>query len=229
MAELWPRAVVFDLDGTLIDSVGDIADALNVALDRARLAPFSQAEVRLMVGGGARVLIERALSARDAATNTVLAQSLHADFMEVYGAGSVARTVVYDHGRELLAELSRLGIRRAICTNKPQQITEAVLARLELQTSFEAVIGASDDLPKKPHPAMLRAALAPLEVAPEYAVMIGDSSADVGAARAAGIPVIAVSFGYTRIPVRELGADFVIDSLADVLPALRHLTVRHID
>lgn len=229
MAELWPRAVVFDLDGTLIDSAGDIADALNVALDRARLATFSEAEVRLMVGGGARVLIERALAARDAATDTALAQSLHADFMEVYGAGSVARTNVYNHGRELLAELGRLGIRRAICTNKPQQITEAVLAKLELQTSFEAVIGASEELPRKPHPAMLRAALAPLDVAPEQAVMIGDSSADVGAARAAGIPVIAVSFGYTRIPVRELGADVVIDSLADVLPALRHLTVRHID
>lgn len=227
MAELWPRAVVFDLDGTLIDSAGDIADALNAALDRARLAPFSEADVRLMVGGGARVLIERALAARDAATDTALAQRLHTDFMDVYGGGSVARTVVYEHGRELLAELSHLGIQRAICTNKPQGITDDVLTKLELQASFEAIVGASEALPKKPHPAMLRAALASLGVAPEHAVMVGDSSADVGAARAAGIPVIAVSFGYTRVPVRELGADFVIDSLADALPAVRRLTIRH--
>jgi len=227
VAELWPQAVVFDLDGTLIDSAGDIADALNAALERSRLAPFSEAEVRLMVGGGARVLIERALAVRDA--DAELAERLHADFLEVYRTAAVSRTVIYEHGQQLLAELGELGIKRAICTNKPQGITEDVLGKLGLRSHFEAVIGASDSLPKKPDPAMLRAALGALGVAPRGAVMIGDSGADVVAAHAANVPVIAVSFGYTRVPPQDLGADLVIDSLADALPAIRHLTIRRAD
>src|SRR5690606_36596363 len=102
----------------------------------------------------------------------------------VYRTASVARTVVYRHGRELLAGLSGAGIKLAICTNKPAGIAEDVLAKLGLRTSFQAVVGGTDALPKKPHPAMLAAVLSKLGVAPERAVMIGDSSADVGAARA---------------------------------------------
>lgn len=223
VTEGWPRAVVFDLDGTLIDSAGDIAGALNAALEMSRLAPFSEAEVRLMVGGGARVLIERALTARAAATDSALAERLHGDFLAVYRSASVARTVVYDHGRALLGELAQRGIKRAICTNKPLAITEDVLAKLDLRTSFEAVVGATDELPKKPHPAMLHAAIGALGVEPQHCVMIGDSGADVGAARAAGVPVIAVSFGYSRVPPHALGADLLIDSLAEVVPAVRQL------
>lgn len=223
MAERWPKAVVFDLDGTLIDSAGDIADALNVALRKSGLAPFSEAEVRMMVGGGARVLIDRALTARGAPTDTALAQRLHSDFLETYRTASVARTVVYDHGRELLASLRQLGIRIAVCTNKPQAITEDVLAKLELRECFQAVVGATDALPRKPHPAMLLAALSALDANPKDALMIGDSAADVGAARAVEIFVIAVSFGYSRIPSHELGADLVIDSLSEVVGAMRLL------
>lgn len=225
MAERWPRAVVFDLDGTLIDSAGDIADALNSALARSALAPFSEAEVRLMVGGGTRVLVERALAARDAGTDSALAQRLHADFIAAYHAVSVARTAVYDHGRELLAELTGQGLRLAICTNKPQAITDEILVKLGLRGSFQSVIGGNEALPKKPHPAMLAAALEALGVRPDDCVMVGDSSADVGAARAAKMPVIAVSFGYSRTPARELGADLIIDSLADIPAALERLKI----
>ncbi len=223
MAERWPGAVVFDLDGTLIDSAGDIADALNTALRQSGLEPFSDAEVRLMVGGGARVLVERVLNVRELSGDAALAQRLYANFMEVYQTASVARTTVYDNGRELLGELRRQGIKLAICTNKPAGITEDVLAKLDLRGSFEVVVGGTDSRPKKPHPAMLLAALSALGVDPDYAVMIGDSAADVGAARAANVPVVVVSHGYSPTPANELGADLVIGSLADVPAALRQL------
>src|SRR5690606_9110428 len=144
------------------------------------LEPFSDAEVRLMVGGGARVLVERVLNVRELSGDAALAQRLYANFMEVYQTASVARTTVYDNGRELLGELRRQGIKLAICTNKPAGITEDVLAKLDLRGSFEVVVGGTDSLPKKPHPAMLLAALSALGVDPDYAVMIGDSAADVG-------------------------------------------------
>jgi phosphoglycolate phosphatase len=226
VTERWPEAVVFDLDGTLIDSVGDITDALNGALAKEGLETFSEAELRLMVGGGARVLIERALKARGLSEDAGLAQRLHASFMDIYKSASVARTTVYPHGRELLSELRRDGAKLAICTNKPQGITEDVLAKLELRQFFQAVVGATDALPRKPNPDMLLAALAALGAEPSEAVMIGDSSNDVGTARAAGVPVVAVSFGYTRTPAHELGADIVVDSLSEVIGAIRQLAAK---
>lgn len=226
VTDRWPEAVVFDLDGTLIDSVGDITDALNVALRQADLEPFSEAEVRLMVGGGSRALIDRALSARGRADDAGLAERLYNAFLEIYLTASVARTTIYDHGRTMLDELRQSSMKLAICTNKPADITESILSKLGLRTSFDAVVGGTDELPKKPHPAMLLAALSALDVAPDRAIMIGDSSADVDAARAAGLPVIAVSFGYSRISARELGADFVVDSLAEIAGAIQALKKR---
>jgi len=226
VSDRWPEAVVFDLDGTLIDSAGDIAHALNTALRQADIEPFSEAAVRLMVGGGSRALINRALEARGRADDPVLAQQLYAAFIEIYLTASVERTTIYDHGHAALDELHRRGMKLAICTNKPAAITEAILSKLGLRTSFEAVVGGTDALPLKPHPAMLLAALSRLDLAPDRAIMIGDSSADVGAARAAGLPVIVVNFGYSRIPARELGADLVVQSLADIAGAIEALGAR---
>ena len=223
MADRWPEAVVFDLDGTLIDSVGDIADALNVAMQRAGMSMFSDSEVGAMIGGGARVLIGRVLAARGIADNAALGERLHRDFIAVYQSASVARTTVFDHARELIDELGGKGIKLAICTNKPASITEDVLAKLDLRRQFQAVIGATDALAKKPDPAMLIASLDMLGVPVDRAVMIGDSIADVGAARAAGVPVVLLSHGYTRVPVHELGADAVIDTLAHVMPTIAAL------
>ncbi|MCL4767718.1 MAG: phosphoglycolate phosphatase [Hyphomicrobiaceae bacterium] len=226
MAEPWPQAVLFDLDGTLIDSAGDIADALNPVLARAGLAPFSDAEVRKMVGGGTRVLIERAMAARGTAADTELAQRLHADYMAAFRRASVARTLVHEHAGELLEQLRGQDVRLAVCTNKPQAITEDVLAKLGLGTSFQAVVGGLETRPLKPHPAMLEVALDLLGVTANQAVMVGDSGADVAAARAAGLPVVLVSFGYSRVPARELGADLVIETLAETIAAVEKLRLQ---
>lgn len=114
-----------------------------------------------------------------------------------------------------------------ICTNKPAAITARVLDELDLTRWFGAIVGETVDRPRKPHAAMLMATLEGLGVPPASAVMIGDSAADVGAAKAAGVPVIAVSFGYAAIPPRELGADLVIDHLSELPGALTALRSSH--
>jgi phosphoglycolate phosphatase len=220
VAERWPRAVIFDLDGTLIDSAGDIADALNLALEDAGLRRFSDDEVRIMVGGGARVLVRRALAAQAIEPNAELSDRLYSKLLETYRLASVARTKIYPGGRELLSGLAGQGIRLGVCTNKPAAITHDVLRKLELYDRFNAVVGGFNELPPKPDPAMMYATLRALKASAQEAVVIGDSVADVGAARAAGVPVILVSFGYRNRPASELGADLVIDSLTDAPAAL---------
>ena len=223
MAEGWPRAVIFDLDGTLIDSVGDITDALNSALTAARLRRFSDDEVRGLVGGGARVLIQRALAAQAIEPNCPLGDRLYSNLLESYRLASVARTTIYPGARQLLSDLAERGVRLGICTNKPAEITEDVLRKLELYECFQAVVGATEGLPKKPAPAMLQATLTALKVSVPEAVAIGDSIADVGAARAVGIPIVLVRSGYSAMPVEELGADAVIAALTDAPAALAKL------
>ena len=219
----WPQAVVFDLDGTLIDSAGDIADVLNACLGEAGLAPLDEATVTTMIGGGARVLVERTLARLGRRDDGVLLEQLHAGFERRYRDLGAGRSRVFPGGREVLARLHAEGTGLGICTNKPAGITLRVLEEMDLACWFGAVVGETDALPRKPAPAMLLAALDRLGAPPAAAVMIGDSAADVGTARAAGVPVVAVSFGYTTTPPHELGADLVIDRLSDLPAALSRL------
>ena len=219
----WPRAVVFDLDGTLIDSAGDIADVLNICLAKEGIAAFDEPTVVTMIGGGARVLVERALVQLGRRNDEVLLERLNRGFTERYEALGAGRSKPFPGAVELLAKLADEGVAMGICTNKPAAITARVLDELDLTRWFGTVIGETPHLPRKPAPDMVLATLAGLGSTPAEAVMIGDSGADIGAAKAAGVKTIAVSFGYTTTPVRELGADIVIDHFDDAPAAIARL------
>jgi phosphoglycolate phosphatase len=212
----WPEAVVFDLDGTLIDSAADIGAALNGALARRKLPPFPLARIKEMIGGGVPKLVERALLAHG--VSRIGLMPLAIDFLRLYREDLTSRTTLFAGGLSLLERLKSEGRKLAICTNKQQDLTIEALAQLGMAHFFSAVIGERIGRARKPDPEPLRNVLSALGVAPERAIMVGDSAADVGCARAAGVACVAVAHGYSKIPARELGADIVIEKLAD-LPA----------
>lgn len=210
----WPQAIVFDLDGTLIDSAPDIAHALNAATGTRGLAPFRLEEVKEMIGGGVPQLVERALVARGFPRSELM--PLVDDFLVLYRENLTTRTVVYDGARELLERLHGEGRRLGVCTNKNHELTLAILDQLDLAKYFGAVIGEREGKARKPDAAPLLETLAGLGAAPEDALMAGDSEADVACARNAKIPVVVVSFGYSKVAPDALGADAVIDALSDL-------------
>lgn len=212
---------MFDLDGTLVDTVPDIAVALNAALADVNLPSVTAAQVRLWVGNGARRLCGRAISRdmTDAADNVVAACLLER-FLERYAERICVSTRIYDGVVECLAELRARGLALACITNKPERHTRVLLDELQLARSFDAVVG-GDTLPeKKPHPAPLHHVMSTLGISSGLSLMVGDSATDVAAARAAAVRCVCVSYGYNHgEDVRALGADAVLDSLRE-LPQL---------
>lgn len=193
-------SVIFDLDGTLIDSLPDIHAAVNRLLASEGQAPMGRAEVQSYVGDGAPVLIRRVMAARGMAMarHGELAARMVAD----YTARSSEETTVYPHVDEVLAALKADGCRLGICTNKPESATRAVLAELGLSGFFEVIV-AGDTLPeRKPDPTPLLHAARLLGHA--RAVFVGDSEVDARTAEAAALPFILFSEGYLRVPRHEI-------------------------
>ncbi|MGL4280531.1 MAG: phosphoglycolate phosphatase [Albidovulum sp.] len=193
-------AVIFDLDGTLIDSLPDIHAAVNRLLASEGQAPMVRAEVQSYVGDGAPVLIRRVMAARgmEMARHGELAARMVAD----YTARSCEETTVYPHVAEVLAALKAEGCRLGICTNKPESATRAVLAELGLAGFFQVIV-AGDTLPeRKPDPTPLLHAARQLGAA--HAVFVGDSEVDARTAEAAALPFILFSEGYLRVPRHEI-------------------------
>jgi phosphoglycolate phosphatase len=208
----WPEAILFDLDGTLIDSVGDIHAALNKVMAADGHAPFAIDEVRSFIGNGIAMLTRRAYAARNVTLDDATLRLKTDAVATLYDAQQSALTTLMPGAREMLARYRDAGTRLAIVTNKLQASTEAVLAHFDLTGFFDAVIG-DRDLPRKPAPDMLLAALAAFGVRPGRAVMVGDSPADIGAAKAARVPSLVLAGGYSTTPVEALGAGAVIASL----------------
>jgi phosphoglycolate phosphatase len=213
-------AILFDLDGTLVDSAPDLAAATDHVLASYGRPPVGLAAVRHMVGDGARALVERGFAATGAPLPADQVHLAVRRFLDHYGGNLSAHTRPFDGVAEVLERLRTAGATLAVCTNKVEGLSRAILRDLRLDGFFADVVGGDTLAVKKPHAGHLTGTLGRLGLAGRPAAMVGDSANDVLAARAAGLPVVAVSFGYTRIPAADLGADRVIDRFADLPAAL---------
>lgn len=214
-----PAAIVFDLDGTLIDSAPDVRAALNRLLAEEGRPQLSLPQVQELVGEGAIPLIQRAWAATGAATTDDDAPILVERYLAHYRAHPADHTVVYNGVVDELRRLSEAGIKLGICTNKPHQMTLLALQVLGLDQWFSAVLGG--DFPRrKPDGEHIHATLRLMGADHMNAVMVGDSITDVKAGHNAGLKVIAVTYGYRRMPAEDLGADYLIDHFAQLPQAL---------
>jgi phosphoglycolate phosphatase len=216
----FPETVVFDLDGTLVDTAPDLTAALNAVMAREGRPLVPLDDVRHMVGRGARVLIERAMASTGQPWDAATIDDLVAHFIDYYDGNIAATSRAFDDAEAVCRRLSAQGRKLGVCTNKPERLSLKLLDELKLRDLFPVVLGADSRPYRKPDPRHLLDTISALGGRPESAVMIGDSDTDVNTARAAAIPVIAVSFGYTETPVRELWADLVIDHFAELEAAL---------
>jgi phosphoglycolate phosphatase len=218
--------LIFDLDGTLVHSAPDMAHSLNHTLARYGAGPLTMETVSGLVGNGIAKLVERGFQASGSGLEKSEMEEAIRTFEAHYGENAVVDTALYPGAKSVLEALLADGMTLAICTNKTEPIAEDILAKLHIAHCFEAVLGGHAKWPRKPDPAPLLQAVNKSGGAPGRALMIGDSKIDLDAARAAGIPVILTSFGYSQVPVDQLGPDAVIDSLKELPQALASLRVR---
>jgi phosphoglycolate phosphatase len=212
------RIVVFDLDGTLVDTAPDLISALNHVLDSEGLPPVPAQSARTMIGAGARKLIERGLDIEGRAMSVADIDRLTRDFIDYYAAHIADASRPFDGLEAALDELQAQGYRFAVCTNKLEWLSKRLLDALGLSPRFSAICGADTFGVAKPDPAILQQTVARAGATLSGAIMVGDAGPDVGVARRAGIPVIGVEFGYTDVPIAELGPDRLIGHFSD-LPA----------
>ena len=211
----WPATIVFDLDGTLVDSAPDLTAALNAALADAGRPPVAAATVRHLVGHGARALIERGLALSGGGGEGDVDRALPV-FLDHYAAHVADGSRPYPGAATALDRCSARGSTLAICTNKPVALSLALIAALGWTARFAANVGGDSLSVRKPDPAHLLATIAAAGGDPATSVFVGDTAVDVATARAAGVPVIACAFGFADRPAAELRADAVIDRF-DVL------------
>src|SRR5438128_6838962 len=213
--------VVFDLDGTLVDTAPDLINALNFVLRREGLPAVPLQSARNMIGAGARRLIERGLELDGRRVGPDDITRLTNDFIDHYAAHIADESRPFEGLEDALDELLAGGFRLAVCTNKLEWLSKLLLDQLGLSSRFSAICGADTFGVSKPGPAILRQTVARAGGHASGAIMVGDAGPDVGVARRAGVPVIGVSFGYTDVPIAELKPDRLIHHMRD-LPAAAH-------
>ena len=205
MAMLAPT-IVYDLDGTLADTAEDLVATLNWLLGREGLAPLKVESAGSLVGAGARALIKRGFAASGKTLDPQALEALFADFLAHYNAHIADRTRLYPGVDKALAAFARAGWRQAVCTNKIESSAKLLIAKLGIAERFAFICGQDTFGVGKPDAKPLLKTIAASGGASERAIMVGDSGTDIMTARAAGVPVIAVDFGYADVPVAELGA-----------------------
>jgi phosphoglycolate phosphatase len=213
--------LVFDLDGTLVDSVPDLRAALNKMLRERGCPPVSPSEVKRMVGDGAPALVARALAASGA--DAAGAGEALTRFLEIYEANAVQLSRPYPDVRETLTALRLRGYRAAICTNKPQRATMAVIEGLGFLPLFDGIAGGDRFSVKKPDPGHLLGLIGELGGSVTTTAMIGDNENDAAVAHAVGVPLVLMLYGYARVAPESLAADALLDHFADLPAALERI------
>ena len=216
-------AIIFDLDGTLVDTARDLTQALNAVLVQAGRTPVPPERVRHTVGAGARGMVERGFAETGPALAAAEIEGWTEAFLRHYRAHLSDLSRPFPGVPETLAALAAENAAMAVCTNKSVEASRHLLRDLELDRFFGAVLGGDSLAVRKPDPEHLAAAIRAVGGEARHAVMVGDSDIDVAAAHGLGVPVIAVAYGYTQIPAAELGADAVIERFAELPAAIAAL------
>lgn len=217
------RAVLFDLDGTLVDSAPDLTTAVDAMLMQLGRPSAGEAKVREWVGNGAQRLVKRALTnGMDAEPPAELFDDAYPRFLDYYTKHLTDRSCLYPGVAEALADMRRMKLALAVVTNKPERYIAPLLNVLGVREDFAVLIG-GDTLPqKKPHPAPLLTAARELGVEPAQTLMVGDSRNDVLAARSAGMPVVCVPYGYNHgEDIRLTAPDAVVEDLRELTSLLK--------
>lgn len=219
-----PRpTVAFDLDGTLVDTAPDLIGALNYLLGKAGLEPVSIADARVLVGRGARVMIERGFIMRGVTLPGSEVDRNFDGFLEFYDKHIADHSRPFPGAKEALDAIAEKGARLVVCTNKPEKLSVKLLELLGLARRFDLIAGADTFPMKKPHPGHLIRTVETAGGDMQKALLVGDSNVDIATARAAGVPVVALSHGYSDVPAAELNADRLVDHFRDVPAAVASL------
>lgn len=208
--------IVFDLDGTLIDTAPDLIDTLNVIFAREGLPPVPYEAARNAIGGGAKAMIARGLEAEGRAPSAQKLEQMFADFIAYYSDHVADRSKPFPGLIDALDMLSARGCRFAVCTNKLERLSVLLLDKLGLMDRFVTICGQDTYGIQKPDPEILRRTITAAGGTLQHAIMIGDSNTDIRTARAAGVPVIAVDFGYSERPIAEFGPDRIINHFSQL-------------
>lgn len=215
--------LIFDLDGTLVDTAPDLIDTLNGLFRREGIEPVAFEEARQFIGGGARLLIERGLAAIGRSVEPAEMDKLYAEYVETYAERIAELSRPFPGLETALDRLTEHGFRFAVCTNKLERLSLKLLDALDLTRRFTVICGQDTFGIQKPDPRVLEKTVAAAGGRLSNAVMIGDSRTDIATARAAQIPVIAVDFGYTDTPVHALDPDRVISHFSELPEAVSEM------
>jgi phosphoglycolate phosphatase len=215
--------IVFDLDGTLVDTAPDLIGSLNAVLTREGMAPLPLASARNMIGGGARKLLERGLEVEGRTVTTAEMDRLLADFVAHYADHIADHSRPFEGLETALDQLRAAGCMLAVCTNKREWLSKLLLDKLALSHRFATVCGADTFGVAKPDPVILRQTVARAGGEIASTIMVGDAGTDVGVARRTGVPVIGVTFGYTEVPIAQLDPDIVISHMRELPGAVSGL------
>jgi phosphoglycolate phosphatase len=218
--------VVFDLDGTLVDTAPDLIESLNVVFAREGLPVVPPAIARDMIGGGPRLMIESALKLEGQPTAGSAADRIFADFIAYYAAHIADRSQAFPGVAMALDRLADRNCRLAVCTNKLEGLSRLLLDALDLTRRFVAICGPDTFGMQKPDPEMLRRTIQAAGGKVQQAIMVGDSETDIDTARAAGVAIVAVDFGYSQTPVQKLNPDRLISHFDQLVDAVLELVPR---